>query len=135
VDRAKDASDLNNKKSKDNKDDEALLEAQLLRLDLIKREPKVDLAYEFGRYLIWFQGCNKAEYTEADNKHRISAEAATSHLTLQGYKDLIIAAHVLIRLGGERRLTRAKQARLPLPHWSLIFKKRLETKDEDNAAS
>jgi hypothetical protein len=111
VDRAEDASDLNSKKDKDNK---ALLEAQLLRLDLAVEEPKVDLAYEFGRYLIRFQGCSEAEHTKADNKHQISAKAAASHLTLQGYKDLIIAACVLIRLGGERRLTRAKQARLLL---------------------
>jgi hypothetical protein len=79
VNRAKDASDLNNKKDKD---DEALLKAQLLRLDLAVRKPKVNLAYKFGRYLIRFQGYNKAEHTKADNKHRISAEAVASHLTL-----------------------------------------------------
>jgi hypothetical protein len=135
VDRAEDASDLNDEEDEDNKDDEALLEAQLLGLDLAEGEPEVDLAYEFGRHLIWFQGCSEAEHTEADNKHRISAEAAASHLTLQGYKDLIIAACVPIRLGGERRLTRAEQARLPLPHWSLIFEGRAEAEDGDDAAS
>jgi hypothetical protein len=51
VNKAKDASDLNNK---ENKNDKALLKAQLLRLDLAVEEPKVDLAYEFGRHLIWF---------------------------------------------------------------------------------
>jgi hypothetical protein len=54
VDKAKDASDLNNKKGKDNKDDKALLKAQLLRLDLTEKEPKVNLAYKFGRYLTRF---------------------------------------------------------------------------------
>jgi hypothetical protein len=79
MDRAKDASDLN---GEEDKDDKALLEAQLLGLDLAVGEPEVNLAYEFGRYLIWFQGCSEAEHTKADNKHRISAEAAVSHLTL-----------------------------------------------------
>jgi hypothetical protein len=131
VNRAKDASDLN---SKEDKNDKALLKAQLLRLDLAVKKPKVNLAYKFGRHLIQFQGCSEAEHTKANNKHRISAETAASHLTLQGYKNLIIAAYVLIRLSGERRLTRAKQARLPLPHWLLIFEGRPEAEDRDNTA-
>jgi hypothetical protein len=114
VNKAEDTSDLNGKEGEDNKDNKALLEAQLLRLNLAEREPKVNLAYEFGRYLIRFQKYSKAEHIKANNKHQISAEAAASHLTLQGYKDLIIAAHVLIRLSRERRLTRAEQARLLL---------------------
>jgi hypothetical protein len=116
VDRAEDASDLNSEEGENDKDNKALLKTQLLRLNLAEEEPKVDLAYEFGRHLIRFQRCSKAEHTEADNKHRISAEAAASHLTLQGYKDLIITAHVLIHLGRERRLIHAEQARLPLLH-------------------
>jgi hypothetical protein len=59
-------SDLNSEKDKDNK---ALLKAQLLRLDLTVKKPKVNLVYEFGRHLIRFQRYNKAEYTKADNKH------------------------------------------------------------------
>jgi hypothetical protein len=51
VNKAKNASDLNGKK---NKNDKALLKAQLLRLDLAVRKPKVNLAYKFGRYLIRF---------------------------------------------------------------------------------
>jgi hypothetical protein len=49
VNRAKDTSDLNSKEDKNNK---ALLKAQLLRLDLAVGEPEVDLAYKFRRYLI-----------------------------------------------------------------------------------
>jgi hypothetical protein len=49
VNKAKNTSDLNSKEDKDNK---ALLEAQLLRLDLAVEKPKVNLAYEFKRYLI-----------------------------------------------------------------------------------
>jgi hypothetical protein len=52
VNRAKDVSDLNNKEGKNNKDNKALLKAQLLRLDLAERKPKVNLAYKFKRYLI-----------------------------------------------------------------------------------
>jgi hypothetical protein len=132
VNRAKDTSDLNSKKDKNNK---ALLKTQLLKLDLAVKEPKVNLAYKFRRHLIRFQGYNKAKHIKANNKHRIFAKAAASHLTLQGYKDLIIAAYVLICLGGERHLTHAKQARLPLPHWSLIFEEKPKAKDKDNTAS
>jgi hypothetical protein len=111
-----------------------LLKAQLLGLDLAVKELKINLAYKFGRYLIQFQEYSKAEHTKADNKHQISAKAAISHLTLQGYKDLIIAAYVLIRLGRKRRLTRAEQARLSLLHWLLIFEERPEAKNKDNTA-
>jgi hypothetical protein len=52
VNKAKDASNLNNKKGKNNKNNKALLKVQLLRLNLVKRKPKVDLAYKFKRYLI-----------------------------------------------------------------------------------
>jgi hypothetical protein len=82
MNRAKDASDLNNKESKNDKNNKALLKAQLLRLDLAEKKPKINLAYKFRRHLIRFQRCNKAEHTEANNKHQISAEAAASHLTL-----------------------------------------------------
>jgi hypothetical protein len=54
VNKAENTSDLNNKKDKNNKNNKALLKAQLLRLDLAKEELKVNLAYEFRRYLIWF---------------------------------------------------------------------------------
>jgi hypothetical protein len=66
VNRAEDISDLNNKEDKNNK---ALFKTQLLKLDLAVKKPKVNLAYKFKRYLIWFQRCNKAEYIKADNKH------------------------------------------------------------------
>jgi hypothetical protein len=54
VNRAKDASDLNNKKDKNNKDNKALLKTQLLGLDLTEKKLKVNLAYKFRRYLIRF---------------------------------------------------------------------------------